>query len=683
VERLLINFTDTSNSTNKNRVLIFFIIIGFLASLVISWQRHNVESANVNVEIIMSYDDIASLAHKEGVLPASLFSSFKEAGVTTLSINETTLEKLEKEGKVFVVSGTKVLEINWQNIAWAVDPKDVYVSTEDKDVFEELKADLIQRLGPERVKSAFHEKHVLALKADYETIMEMRLGLSSSELKKAVEYGFYVVPRPSNYVAVTVSDIDAVFKRIAVIDKKNVSAIVFTASQALGFPDLLPETALRLRETGFRLGLIEHPVQLQFFRQDGLLSLATAIDYNVIRLYNIYKGEQLKLESGEASRRFGNSDRERNLRLNLLHSFERPEPGKTLIETNLDYVKKVKAALLMRGFNLAQTTPFEPYFPSRFLLVLVVLGISSGITLLLANILPMKTRWQYLAAFFIAIILVFPILKGAGTTARQLASLAAICCFPVLAVTYMMEYWQRLTASKNLSFIKLIIFGSLALIVTTILSLFGGIYAGAVLSDIRFFLEIEIFRGVKLSLVAPLALISLVYLTKFHNQNNDNEKTNLGEKIERILNYPILVKTLAFAGAALVVAYVFLGRSGHTAGVPVPGFEIKMRLFLEEFFYARPRGKEFLIGHPAFLLFLGALRFNLPKFWQYMLLVAATIGQSSVAQTFAHMRSPVYLSIMRGLDGMMLGLIIALFALVGFYFVMRFTSLGKKERGET
>jgi flagellar biogenesis protein FliO len=32
---------------------------------------------------------------------------------------------------------------------------------------------------------------------------------------------------------------------------------------------------------------------------------------------------------------------------------------------------------------------------------------------------------------------------------------------------------------------------------------------------------------------------------------------------------------------------------------------------------------------------------------------------------------------------MMLGLIIALFAFVGFYVVMRFTSFGKKERSET
>jgi len=67
--------------------------------------------------------------------------------------------------------------------------------------------------------------------------------------------------------------------------------------------------------------------------------------------------------------------------------------------------------------------------------------------------------------------------------------------------------------------------------------------------------------------------------------------------------------------------------------------------------------------------------------WQYILLVAATIGQSSVAQTFAHMRTPVFMSVMRGLDGLAFGLVFGAAALVIFYGLTRFTSWGKKENG--
>ena len=45
----------------------------------------------------------------------------------------------------------------------------------------------------------------------------------------------------------------------------------------------------------------------------------------------------------------------------------------------------------------------------------------------------------------------------------------------------------------------------------------------------------------------------------------------------------------------MIVAVIFIGRSGHTAGVPVPGIELKIRAFLEQAFYARPRSKKFLL----------------------------------------------------------------------------------------
>ena len=41
-----------------------------------------------------------------------------------------------------------------------------------------------------------------------------------------------------------------------------------------------------------------------------------------------------------------------------------------------------------------------------------------------------------------------------------------------------------------------------------------------------------------------------------------------------------------------------------------------------------------------------------------MLIMAATIGQSSMVETFAHMRTPIFMSLMRGLDGLIPGAII-------------------------
>jgi len=39
----------------------------------------------------------------------------------------------------------------------------------------------------------------------------------------------------------------------------------------------------------------------------------------------------------------------------------------------------------------------------------------------------------------------------------------------------------------------------------------------------------------------------------------------------------------------------------------------------------------------------------------FLLVIAATIGQGSMVETFAHMRTPVFMSVARGIGGLALG----------------------------
>ncbi len=82
---------------------------------------------------------------------------------------------------------------------------------------------------------------------------------------------------------------------------------------------------------------------------------------------------------------------------------------------------------------------------------------------------------------------------------------------------------------------------------------------------------------------------------------------SLSRQLSTIGEHPATIKILALFGAAAIAAWVYIGRSGHTAGVPVPAIELKLRTFLEQVMYARPQTKEFIIGHPAFLLATMAL----------------------------------------------------------------------------
>ena len=126
-------------------------------------------------------------------------------------------------------------------------------------------------------------------------------------------------------------------------------------------------------------------------------------------------------------------------------------------------------------------------------------------------------------------------------------------------------------------------------------------------------------------------------------------------QLREILNMPVRVKSLLIFFLVGLAGIVFVARSGHTLGMPVSGLELKFRAILEQSFYARPRSKELLIGHPAFMLAAFAWWRKWPTMVLFALVLVATIGQGSMVETFAHMRTPIYMSFVRGIGGIVLG----------------------------
>jgi len=660
-----------------NQVLILLIMIGLVAALTIVWQRHQVEENNTKVELVMEYEDVVELAELEGVPLNDLMQKVRNAGITSLAVYETTLEKLNKSGKVTALSGAQILhqyhagmlsDNTWRSLVEAhrIQAEDIYVIGHDSKVFTEVKEDLIRRLSPERVSILDEQRQIVAVKANYEKVVKWNLGLPTDEMAYVAGQGFYVVARPTNYTKVKAADVDAVFKRLSSIDK--LSALMFAGDEALGYPNLLPLTLEYVKGRQLTLALIEHPLQLQFFKQEGLVPMAVGNDYQATRMYVIPKDEQPKLKLGEAIQRWVVTDLERNIRMNMLRKYDKPAPGQSLIETNIDYISGVKAGLVAKGFTIGKSGTYQPYFPSPLLLVLITMGAVAAGVLFLTLVRPFAIRYQYILLILLSVVLVLPLLKGSGNLVRQAVALWSAIIFPVLAMTWQLDRWRGMAPpdENKRYFWRILVDGIGGLIVTVMLSMIGGMYVAAILGDVRFFLEMEIFRGVKMTFIAPILLITVVYLTRYNLfSTNKDETKSLWQQVEKLLNYPIYIKTLLIFAFVAVGAWVFVGRSGHTAGVPVPDIEIKMRSFLERIMYARPREKEFMIGHPAFFLAVMALYRQWPRVMHYGLVVVATIGQGSLVETFAHLRTPVFMSFVRGLDGMVVGIIFGVLAVIG------------------
>lgn len=675
---------------NYNRWLIGFIVLGLAAALAVCFTRHKVEENNTIVEMAIDYEGLVELAEVEGVPVDTVLKEAKAAGITSLAVYETTLEKLNASGKVGVSAGSEILR-NYHSgslvdAAWRAQVEDgtvraenVYVTQNDARVFDELRGDLIRRLGQARVADlTVGNQRVLAVKANYEKAVKWNMGMPRAEMQAVNDAGFYVIARPSNYDAVSADDVRAVFDRLEGID---VSDVVFSGEAILGYPDFLTDTANFMRARNLTLGMIEHPLQLQFYKQEGLIELASALDFRAARVYTIPKDEQPKLKIAAAVDRWVTTDEERNIRINLLRAYEKPEGAMTLLETNMRYFSATRDALLAKGFTIGKAGVYADYYPSRLLIMMMAMGAAAAGVLYLSQVMELSPRKQYLLLLVISALLIAPLVMGQGKLVRSAVALAAANLFPAISMIWLMDRVRGAKFDPRTPIAKVVLSGAAALLATSALSFIGGAYVGGVLADVEYLLEVNIFRGVKLTFVLPIVLVSIAFLQRFHLfDGTAGSAPDLTRQLKKVLNAPVYVKSLIAFGFAAIAAVVFVGRSGHTAGIPVPGIELKFRAFLEQALYARPRSKELLIGHPAFMLAALSLYRKWPTVLFFALVVLATIGQGSLVETFAHIRTPVFMSLARGLGGVTLGALIGAALVVVAHFARRwFFSAGRRK----
>ena len=509
-------------------------------------------------------------------------------------------------------------------------------------------------------------------KDNYDTkqpLMQAPLGLSTEEMQTVAKAGFNVIVRPQNYLPVTEAQIDSVFDRIGK-SGANVVSYIGCGKEVVGFPDKLDYMAEKLLERDMVFGMVEHYTQLQFAPMEGLIPLAEKMDYQVARSYIIGQDEQRKLKMPEALRRWALTDEERNIRINYIKPFMLPQNGQDILELNLDYVSSIASDVQARGFKLGTSDVFANpdgsntgYFPDKKLLILPALAVVAACLMYISltfGFLPFK--WQNIIMASSGLCVACLLLKAQSPLLRQALAFASACVFPVLSMIVIVEWWDSVKVRCK-CLVQFIMRTTVQLGLAVLMSLCGAAMISALLGDVRFFLEIDIYRGVKLTFIMPVLLMLLWYVKRF---NVFGGKTGGGiiDDIRYLLSTHIRLEHLFILGVLAFVAYIFVGRSGHTSGVPVLGIELKMRAMLEQLMYARPRTKEFMIGHPAFFVAAYAAYYKAPRLWQMILVAGAVIGQGSLVQTFAHMRTPVIMSYIRALDGYWLGALIGICAVI-------------------
>ncbi len=658
-----------------DRILCAMILLALLVSVPVGLRRVVAENQSRQVEMVADYVDFTRLAQIDGVGPEAALSSLREAGITSIGLEEVTLERLNRLGAVTIRWDHEMIDlaragsgVNPELRRWAEgrSPRGtVFALTPDPATANWLKNSLTARFGAERVE-AFELGGTLLVGAPLteDQIKKLYLGFWEPEFRQIIKAGLRVAPRPANYHGL---DGIALENSLNQIRRSGglMSTVIFAGDQAPGYRGNLKETAAVLQKLGLVQGMVEAPVQLGFVKQLGQEVVAGEGGFRAVRVYSIPKRELDTYTGRDVIDRWTRAIKERDIRIIYIRPLTKlPDPTSTHpFEDNLEFLRSASQPLASTRFTFGPALPFGASGPSAWESWAISLGVMAGGIILLNLLLPLPrgSALGLLAAGAVAAALVFFFARG--ELARKALALAAALVFPSLAMVW--AGW-RASRFENQSLPSILARAIEVLLGAAGIAMIGALFLATLLSHNRYLLEIDYFRGVKLTLTLPLVLAAWALVRGWGLEAQGRFGTarhNLGGQIMRVMGHPLSVAHVLVFGALAAVAYIYLGRSGHTAGIEVSQAEIQFRAFLENVMVARPRIKEFLAGWPALMLAVWALVRGY-RVWVIPLLIGAGVALTSMTNTFQHLRTELIISVWRSVNGVILGLILGLLAIL-------------------
>jgi len=645
---------------NKDKLrlaLIIIIIVGLLSSIYIGIQRHTVEKGNKNVDLTIDYEDFKETVGAWNMEEA--LSLLKNSGITSVAIPEKNLKSLMREGRIIVLSGGELL----QREKPGMDKKDInpnytYIFVKKQEDFVDLSYELTSRFTGERVevKEIGNDKLITLKYMLSQGLWDMEMGLDMSIFDYIKEMGLNIIPRIKNNHHFDEKYIVDLFGKL---EDYPISSIIFVGNEVLGYPENIDIAGESLNHYNIPFGIIETVVgPSSNLKQAGMDKLAKEVNYNTTRVFSLSENEMKILPTGEIldkwSRCFERNNRIVYIRMKSRNNGAYPEEN-IAVYSNL--IKKLSARMIRMGYSPGKVNPTKPIHASKLALILVSAGATAGGLLLLNKFTPLKENSQII----IFVVLLLPIIALLFTRFWVLdvsaIALASSIIFPSLSIIALIDHIEFYRNENSmLLFLK-----------TICITIIGALFTAGVLTNTRFLLKLDSYRGVKLAFVLPLILVSIYYIGRYGSDKRIKHKSNLKgfiKNISKIIEYHVKVKHLILLGIIGAVAGIYILRSGNLPSIGISGLEVRLRTFLERIFVARPRTKEFLIGHPLLILLLGIkAKPGLEKLMP-LLALGVTIGQISIVNTFSHLHIPIMTSISRTIYGIIVGFIPGIILLV-------------------
>ncbi|OZB93361.1 DUF5693 family protein [Paenibacillus sp. XY044] len=644
-------------NTASRKWLWILVVLGIIAAIPVIYDRYRTESSSNNVELVYNYRGLVETAsyqaHPEEYLQQQL-DQLKAAGVTSMAMFESTLDDFKKSRRIMmynagdVASMTKSVIPTNDNYTYIL-----FTNEENAGRLSPLIEDTFTGIGITVKPWEFNGQKGLILETSPEDAVLKPMQPDPIAFEMLRSKGFNIVPRMSDSLPYNQ---EAMEKLLAYYQANGVKRVLFEGDSVKGFNDNEDMNSLQgfanlLNQYGIGIAAIENLKQ----PQQGLSKLAYDTDYNVARLYSLSDRDAAALSPETLADRFALATKDRNIRMLYINVAPSRNMTKATITDSVDNIVKTlqepgNAIKQMEnnGFKMGQAGAFHIYDSAgqRYFKMVVVLGGVAFIALLVSYYIPALT----LIAFVLGLIGSAGLYVLKPTLFEQALALLVAISAPTIAVLLAVRKLNEMNAANaGLAPGRRLAHAVVTYIKTAIISLCALPYVIGLLNNITYSLVLSQFRGVSLLHVAPIGLIA-IYVVLYRGGKPL-------QQIGKLFRTPITLTWVVAAGVIGVLGLYYLSRTGN--GGSVSSIEMTLRTILENTFHVRPRNKE-LVAHALFLLgIFVSLRYRNVVY----LMIFAVIGQLSMVDTFAHIHSPMKISLVRDLLGLGLGFIFGLIAI--------------------
>ncbi len=704
-----------------NKVFNICIIIGLAVAIFVAAGRMNVERDNKTIDMVVDYSEIESLASQSHKEVSFWLNTFKSMGINKAGLSEESLDSLINEGKPVKAELMRdvVKDMDWrqnipENIQEAVnndpvfDDDNILISTNSAELYDfirmgfESRYDESKFIAAEKSGSYFlyldsgpkdtlyapkikyedsSQKGFIEIREPiYSKIMYLSLGFDEEKVKEIREAGMSVIPRTVGYDGWN----DEKFEKATLDGYEKLNNfpeyLIFAGSEIIGQDagsKLLKEY---IDDHNIKIAMIETTFQRENIDQAGLSEMVRATGYNTVRAFTTWPYIQNRFQyynyqgSEEIENTFYRAITERNIRLIYFKPFKEYKDNFIYI-TDVEEYKRMFESLNHRiaehGMSLGSASVMQPYEVNLLFKIIISIGTASAGMILLSGFIQLKEKIRIFIFAFISILIIGAYFLS-STWAELLAALGASVVFACLAGLYLIKKCQTYSCEikKDEKLSKIIPLGIKDLLIASFISLVGALFTSSVISDINFLLEMDIFRGVKAAQLLPLLIFVVLYLAYLGLESEHRfEKFNINA-IKEILTANIKVWVTLVGLAVLAAGYIYIARTGHETAVEPLTIEMIFRNFLEDHLIARPRNKEFIIAFPALMLTVYTVIRRM-RWLPFILGLAAVIGQTSIINTFMHLRTPLYLSFTRTAYSLLFGIVIGVLYVIVFEVIIK------------